>query len=331
MTVAIAPPNRLVRGFASSMPLHIQTPLIESRPLSSITGRQIWLKMESSQPTGSFKLRGIGAVCEHYVRVGKQRFIASSGGNAGIAVAYAGRHLSVPVVVVVPKTTAAIARQMIERENAQLIVHGPSWQEANEFALSMIGPVDAFVHPFDNPILWKGYAGMIDEVAAAAPKPDAVVVAVGGGGLLAGVVEGLRRNGWPDVPVIAVETFGASSLTQSVAAGKRISLATIDTVAVCLGVKQVCEQCFELTTTHPVRCVTVSDESAVGACERFLDDHRVLVEPACGASLSLAYDRVPELERYSRVLMIVCGGSGATAHQLRKWSAELRSAGAKKL
>src|SRR5262249_32847805 len=185
------------------MPLHIQTPLIESRPLSSITGRQIWLKMESSQPTGSFKLRGVGAACEHYVRVGKQRFIASSGGNAGIAVAYARRHLSVPVVGVGPKTTAAIARQMIERENAQLIVHGPSWQEANDFALSMIGPVDAFVHPFDNPILWKGYAGMIDEVAAAAPKPDAVVVAVGGGGLLAGVVEGLRRNGWPDVSASA--------------------------------------------------------------------------------------------------------------------------------
>ena len=161
-------------------------------------------------------------MCERAVKEGKQRFISSSGGNAGIAVAYAGRHLSIPVVVVVPKTTASISRQMIERENAQLIVHGASWQEANEFALSMTGPVDAFVHPFDNPILWKGHAGMIDEVAAAAPEPDAVVVAVGGGGLLAGVVEGLHRNGWPDVPVIAVETFGASSLAQSVAAGKRI-------------------------------------------------------------------------------------------------------------
>jgi len=312
------------------MPLHIATPLIESRPLSSITGRQIWLKMEASQPTGSFKLRGIGAVCEHAVREGKQRFISSSGGNAGIAVAYAGRHLSIPVVVVVPETTAAISRQMIERESAQLIVHGASWQEANEFALSMVGPADAFVHPFDNSILWKGHAGMIDEVAAIAAKPDAVVVAVGGGGLLAGVVEGLHRNGWRDVPVIAVETFGASSLAQSVAAGKRISLDAIDTIAVCLGVKQVCERSFELTKTHAVRCVIVSDESAVAACERFLDDHRVLVEPACGASLALAYERAAELERYSRVLMIVCGGIGATTRQLSEWSAELRSPGAEK-
>ena len=311
------------------MPLHIQTPLIESRALSSITGRRIWLKMEALQPTGSFKLRGIGAVCERSLNEGKRRFIASSGGNAGIAVAYAGRHLSIPVLVVVPETTAAVARKLIERENAQVIVHGASWLEANEFALSLIGPADAFVHPFDNPILWQGYSGMIDEVAAAAPRPDAVVVAVGGGGLLAGIVKGLHRNGWHDVPVIAVETFGASSFAQSVAAGKRISLATIDTVAVCLGVKQVCEQCFELTKIHPVRCVTVSDESAVAACERFLDDHGVLVDPACGASLALAYDRVPELERYSRVLVIVCGGSGATAHQLREWSAQLRSAGAK--
>src|SRR5262249_41649742 len=99
------------------MPLHIQTPLIESQALSSTTGREIWLKMEALQPTGSFKLRGIGAVCEHSVREGKRRFIASSGGNAGIAVAYAGRHLSIPVLVVVPETTTAIARERIEREN----------------------------------------------------------------------------------------------------------------------------------------------------------------------------------------------------------------------
>jgi len=80
-------------------PLHIETPLIESRPLSACSERRVWLKMEAFQPSGSFKLRGIGSACQEYARRGAARFLSSSGGNAGIAVAYAGRQLGVPVIV----------------------------------------------------------------------------------------------------------------------------------------------------------------------------------------------------------------------------------------
>ena len=83
-------------------PLHIETPLFESRPLSILAGRSVWLKMEALQPPGSFKIRGIGFACQEYARRGAKRFISSSGGNAGITVAYAGRYLSIPVIVVVP-------------------------------------------------------------------------------------------------------------------------------------------------------------------------------------------------------------------------------------
>ncbi len=81
-------------------PLHIETPLFESRPLGAAAARTVWLKLEAVQPPGSFKIRGIGQASSEYVRRGARRLISSSGGNAGIAVAYAGRHLSVPVVVV---------------------------------------------------------------------------------------------------------------------------------------------------------------------------------------------------------------------------------------
>ena len=91
-------------------PLHIETPLFESRPLSIQAGRSVWLKFDALQPPGSFKIRGIGHACQEYVRRGAKRLISSSGGNAGIAVAYAGRHLSVPVLIVVPETTSELAR-----------------------------------------------------------------------------------------------------------------------------------------------------------------------------------------------------------------------------
>ena len=301
------------------MPLHLHTPLFESGSMSARDGQSVWLKMEAMQPPGSFKIRGIGFACEEYVRRGASRFISSSGGNAGIAAAYAGRRLGVPVVVVVPETTTERARELIARENAQVMVHGASFQEANALAQSMVTGADAFIHPFDDPLLWQGHASMIDEVAAEGLKPDAVVLSVGGGGLLCGVVEGLRRNGWSDVPVVAVETLGADSFAQSLAAGERIELPGISSIATSLGARKVAGQAFALAQQHPVRSIVVADAEAVLACLRFMDDQRVVVEPACGASLAVAYDAANALGGYSKVLVIVCGGVTATVGQLQKW------------
>lgn len=116
--------------------------------------------MEAMQPPGSFKIRGVGLACQEYSRRGAARFISSSGGNAGIAVAYAGRHLGVPVTVVVPQTTSERARTLLRQENADVIVSGASWQEANALAQSMVGERDAFLHPFDDPLLWRGHSSM---------------------------------------------------------------------------------------------------------------------------------------------------------------------------
>ena len=126
------------------MPLHIETPQLLSRPLSLRSNKAVWLKFDALQPTGSFKLRGIGAVCEEFARQGKSRLVSSSGGNAGIAAAYAGRQLSIPVTVVVPETSTVRARALIEQEGASVIVHGASWLEANALAQSMLDASAAF-------------------------------------------------------------------------------------------------------------------------------------------------------------------------------------------
>lgn len=303
------------------MPLHIETPYVESRALSERSGRSIWLKFESAQPSGSFKLRGIGHACETYYARGAQRFISSSGGNAGLAVAYAGRQLDVPVIVVVPETTPTRARELLRLEQAEVIVHGASWQEANAYAQSLLGAGDAFLHPFDDPLLWQGHASMIDEMARSGHKPDAVVLSVGGGGLLCGVVEGLHRNGWLDVPVLAVETEGTASLHAALQAGHPVELAAVRGVATSLGARRVCDQALIWAHSHPIQALQVSDPAALGACEQFLTDHRVLVEPACGAALSVVYDGHPVLNAYSTLAIIVCGGATTTLEQIRQWAA----------
>ncbi|MFV3405367.1 MULTISPECIES: pyridoxal-phosphate dependent enzyme [Pseudomonas] len=300
------------------MTLHIHTPLIESRPLSLSTARSIWLKLEALQPCGSFKLRGVGHACQTHHARGARHFVSSSGGNAGLAVAYAGRQLGVPVTVVVPETTTEHAKQLLRLEDARVVVRGSSWQEANAHAQTLLGPEDAFIHPFDDPLLWTGHASMIDEVAATGMKPDALVLSVGGGGLLSGVVEGLRRNGWTDVPVLAVETHGAASLHAAMAAGHSVELPGITSVATSLGAKRVADQALACSREHPLYSHVVSDREALQACERLLRDHRLLVEPACGAALALL-ERPEVLAPYRQVLVIVCGGATATLEQIRAW------------
>uniref|UniRef100_UPI003F49804F pyridoxal-phosphate dependent enzyme n=1 Tax=Cupriavidus yeoncheonensis TaxID=1462994 RepID=UPI003F49804F len=303
------------------MALHISTPFVQSQPYSRRLGKPVWLKMEAAQPSGSFKLRGIGALCEARRAAGAQRFISSSGGNAGIAAAYCGRELGVPVVVVVPESTPQRARDLIRLEGAELIVHGTAWAEANEFAQSLIGPCDAFVHPFDDPVIWQGHATLVDEMAVSGPKPGAIVLAVGGGGLLCGVLEGLQRNGWSDVPVIAVETEGADCYARSVAQGRPVELSKISSVATSLGAKRACDGALRWAACSEIHNVVVSDAQAVKAAIRFLDEHRVLVEPACGAALAALDRDNPVLKAATDVAIVVCGGATVTAQQLQDFAA----------
>lgn len=305
------------------MSLHIHTPLLHSLPISAACGRAVFAKIDALQPCGSFKIRGIGLLCEEEAQAGARRFISSSGGNGGIAVAYAGRMLKIPVVVVVPKSTTTRAKDIIRAENAEVITHGASWQEANELALSMVKEREAFIHPFDHPRIWSGHATVIDEIVQSGIKPDGVIVSVGGGGLLCGVVEGLRRNGLQSVPVIAVETLGADSLYQSIQAGTRIELPSITSIATSLGAKKVAERAFAYTKEHDIRGVVVSDAQAVHACVRFMDDHRVVVEPSCGAALAVAYDKHPVLQNLKQVAVIACGGVTMSVEQLREQARRL--------
>ncbi|GJH26941.1 pyridoxal-phosphate dependent enzyme [Caballeronia novacaledonica] len=302
------------------MTLHIKTPLIHSRALSLASGRKVSLKLDALQPSGSFKLRGVGFACETHKRNGARRFVTSSGGNAGYAVAYAGRELGIPVTVVVPQTTSERAKSLIRGEDADVVVHGISWGEANEYALSILKEGDAYLHPFDDPLLWEGHASMIEEISRETERPDLVICSVGGGGLLAGVVEGLGRVGWNDIPVLAVETDGANSYDQALKAGKPVAIPKIKSVATSLGANKVAARAVELAREHPIQNCLVTDAEAIQGSVTLLEEHRLLTEPACGASVA-ALSRVSELYPDAQnVVVIVCGGVGTTSQQLLEWS-----------
>jgi len=270
--------------------------------------------MEALQPSGSFKIRGIGFACEYYRANGAQRFLASSGGNAGLAVAYAGRKLGVPVEIVVPEATKEDARQAIIHEGARLHVYGASWNEAHAHALSMLTPEDRYIHPFDDPLLWEGHASLIDEVLAAGVIPDAVVLSVGGGGLLCGIAAGLERHQLNDTAIYAVEPEGADSFAQALRAGSAVTIERSNTLAVSLGARKVTEQAVEVAKHHPVHSILVSDAAAIQATHHFLRDHRMLVELGCSAALAPIYEGMLDFGTAQNILVVVCGGMNTSLY-----------------
>ncbi len=208
-------------------------------------------------------------------------------------------------------------------EGATVQVHGDAWDDAHAEALRVVEREGGFyVHPFDAPAVWSGNATIVTELAAqGVERPGGVVVSVGGGGLLCGVLEGMHALGWNDVPVLAVETQGAASLHAAMKAGEPVDIGRIDSIAITLGARRVCERALRWTREHPVTSWLCSDRQAVDACLRFADDHRIVVEPACGAALAAAYGRAPALKGASSLLVIGCGGAGATPADLVRWDA----------
>ena len=292
-------------------PLHVHTPLIFSQYLKQKTGKSVHFKLEALQPSGSFKIRGIGRLCQQYVLEGKTKFVASSGGNAGIAVAYAGQQLGIPTTVFIPSTSHARYIQEIELYGADVIVAGDVWDDAHRAASEFARTHDAaYIPPFDHPLLWAGHASMLYEVAETGLRPDVVLAAVGGGGLACGLLEGMHQQSWEDIPLIAVETAGADSFAQSVHTGSLITLPKITSRATSLGAKRITSALWDWRTRHEIQSVVVSDDEAERGARAFARDKRVLVELSAGAPLSLVYDTHEVLASYQDILVIVCGGVG---------------------
>lgn len=291
-------------------PLHIETPLLHSQYLKNQFGLDVYLKMECVQPPGSFKLRGIGALCQEEQQNGAQSFVASSGGNAGIAVAYCGMKLGIPTTVFIPSSSHRLYIEAIESFGAQVIVAGQVWDEAHQAASIFAQEKKAaYIPPFEHPTIWKGHASIIDEVVKQSlSKPDAVIASVGGGGLACGLLEGMQRHKWQDVPFIAVGTHGADAFAHSLQAKQLVSLSAITSKATSLGVKQVTPKLMAWTKIHDIKSIVVSDDEALQGCFSFAKDQRMLVELSSGASLSVVYQNHPMLHSFKRILLIVCGG-----------------------
>ncbi|CAL3963231.1 hypothetical protein PZA11_000910 [Diplocarpon coronariae] len=322
----------------------VETPLIRSASLSLTAGCNVYLKLETLQPSGSFKSRGIGnALLASILSKGSSKsvhFYCSSGGNAGLACVAAATTLECRATIVVPMSAPPLMIEKLEKLGADVRRKGTHWGQADAYLREELLAKDengVYVPPFDHPDIWTGHATMVDELEAQVGSEgyDAVVCSVGGGGLFSGIMQGLEQHGHLNggkskpIKVLAVETKGADSLNLSVTSGKLLALPAITSIALSLGATQVARKAFEWGMREEVTSVVLSDAEAAMACVKFADDERILVESSCGVSIATAYTDTlhtalfPSLSAIEfaklNIVIVVCGGSNVNLQILESY------------
>jgi L-serine/L-threonine ammonia-lyase len=319
-------------GRTGNEKITVRTPLIYSKPLSDIADRCVYLKLENTQPSGSFKLRGISHLCKEKYAEGCTKFIGASGGNAGLALAYSAEKLGVPCQIFVPETVVPrVIQRLSSYRGVQVIVGGKDIQESSELAMreEAKDPVNySFVHPFNNPSIWEGHSVIIDELQEdlRGRVPACIALSVGGGGMLMGLLLGMERAGWKGVPILALETRGCECFHKSFKSGTIVDV-NPTSIAKTLGCRSPAPKLMEKVKEFNVISKVLDDSAAAMGCVHMAEDHCMMVEPSCGVTLASVYNQVlPDvLEEYgydSRagpIVLIVCGGSDITADTIKSY------------
>jgi threonine dehydratase len=269
-------------------------------------GPDRWFKLELLQHAGSFKTRGMfNRILAAAARgeLPEAGIVAASGGNAGLAAAYAARELGVPAEVFVPVTAPPVKVAKLGKLGATVVQTGNEYAEAYAAALSRTDAL--FCHAYDDPDMVAGNGTIGLELLDQVPDLDTVLVAVGGGGLVAGMIAALPRS----VRVVAVEPVTSSALHAALAAGRPVDVPVSGAAADSLGARQVGEIAFSLTRADGVASVLVTDDAIVEARRGLWDDYRIAVEHGAAAAqaalISGAYQPAPG----EKVAVLLCGAN----------------------
>ncbi|MEY2564287.1 MAG: threonine dehydratase [Verrucomicrobiota bacterium] len=286
------------------------SPCQPSIPLSEITGMEIFCKLDNLQRTGSFKERGArNALAQLPAEQQKRGVIAASAGNHAQALAYQGKLLGIPATVVMPKYAPLIKIGNCQKLGATVVLHGKDFAEAKAHAHEIEKERGlAYIDGYDDPAIIAGQGTMGLEIVEQVPNLDAVVIPVGGGGLLAGValaVKSLR----PEVKIIAVEADHVASFSAALKAGKPVRIPTQPTLADGLAIAQVGTNAFEIAAPRIDQAVVVTEEQIAVSILRIVELEKGVVEGAAATPLAACLSGQLTDLAGKRVVLLLCGGN----------------------
>ncbi|MDI3317678.1 MAG: threonine/serine dehydratase [Bacillota bacterium] len=292
-----------------------RTPVLRWSPAGEAEAApHLLLKLEHLQRTGSFKVRGaFNALLSASRDRLRQGVATASGGNHGLAVAWAARRLGLSALVVITESAPASTEAKLRAYGAEVVRHGATWDDGWAYVQERAGD-RLLVHPFDDPAVQAGQGTLGLEMLEEWPWPEAPTfyVAVGGGGLISGVARAVKALR-PAAAVVGVEPEGAASMSHALQVGRPEPLPRVRTIAGTLAPRAVSASTLENVARFVDRMVTVSDAELLAAMERLWQETNLLVEPAGAAALA-GFER--EVQRGSApsageggAFLLLCGAN----------------------
>jgi threonine dehydratase len=286
------------------------SPCPPSIALSEIAGMEIFCKLDNLQRTGSFKERGArNALVQLSDEQKKRGVTAASAGNHAQALAYQGKLLGIPATVVMPQYAPLIKVTNCQKLGANVVLHGKDFAEAKARAHEIAAEKGlAYIDGYDDPAIIAGQGTIGLEIIEQVPDLDAVVVPVGGAGLIAGVSLAVKTL-QPKVKVVAVEAENVASFSAALEAGKPTKIALRPTLADGLAIPQVGSNGFEVARSHVDLAITVSEEQVAIAILRLVELEKTVVEGAAATPLAGCLSgKLKELAG-KRVVLLLSGGN----------------------
>ena len=283
------------------------THLIHSPYLSRLCGNNVYLKPENMQVTGAYKIRGAYYKISTLSEEEKARgLVTASAGNHAQGVAYAAAAAGVQATIVMPTTTPLVKVNNTKDYGANVILHGEVFDDAAELAAKMAEEQGlTYVHPFNDPVLATGQGTIGYEIFQDLPDVDAILVPVGGGGLISGIST-LTKLLNPSVEVIGVEPIGAASMKASLEAGHVVTLPAATTIADGVAVKTPGDKIFPYVQKYVDRIMELDDSELVEAFLDVMERHKMVVENAGLLTVAALRHLKPEGKN---VVCVLSGGN----------------------
>jgi threonine dehydratase len=287
-----------------------QTPLLAAAPIKErpeIAGG-LRLKLEALQVTGSFKARGaINAAFALPRRRLRRGIVTASGGNHGLAVAYAGWATEVPATIFLPRSVAAEKIAKLDAWGACVVIAGEVWDDSNRAAMQHAEAEGlTYIHPFADPEVIAGQGTIALEILEEAPGLDALLVAIGGGGLISGVAIAAKALK-PSIRIIGVEPVGAPTLHDSLTAGRLVELTHLDTAAVTLAPRRSEPLNFAIIRQTVEAIVLVEDTEMRAAARWLWREIGVAAELSGAAAVAALLSDRYRVVAGEQVCAIICG------------------------
>ncbi|KAF8906503.1 threonine ammonia-lyase [Gymnopilus junonius] len=268
-----------------------ETPLVLAANLSAKLGNQIYLKREDLQEVFSFKIRGAYNFMASLTDEERWKGVVTcSAGNHAQGVALSGARLGIPCTIVMPQGTPDIKVRNVARLGAKVVLHGVDFDEAKaECARLASSHGLVFVPPYDDPLVIAGQGTIGMEILKQAPDSDqlsAVFASVGGGGLVAGICEYIKRIGSPDTKVVGVETWDGDAMAKSLEKGERVTLHEVGPFSDGTAVKIVGEEPFRICKQLLDGIVKVDNDEICAAIKDIFEETRSITEPAGALALA---------------------------------------------